>query len=65
MSLYQKPNWVRWGLSCLNDTETIARNEHNHDLIANYLDQHPEAHDEWKKGFNYTDILVLAAAEGN
>ncbi len=64
MGLYQKPNWRRWGLSCLNDAGTIGRTEPGHDRVASYLKRHPEWHQKWEsEGRPYCDVLDLANAE--
>jgi len=64
MPLFQKSGWVRWGLSCLNDPDTIRCNEKCHDLVAGYLAGRPEMHQEWdRENIGYIDVLVLAKRE--
>lgn len=64
--LFQKLAWSKWGLSCLPDAGTISRNEANHDLVASYLERHPEEHAVWfdmQEGHDYGLILGKAEEE--
>lgn len=48
MTLFQKPNWARWCLSCLDDPGTIRRNQGRHDRVAAFLDANVLSSEHWQ-----------------
>lgn len=69
---YTEPRWVKWGLM-LDDAMISGRDGNHaeavrtHNLVAAYLERHPEAAAEYRADqsgtLRYFDILALAEAE--
>lgn len=60
---YQKPHWKRWGL-CITSVNDCAIALGRHDVVAKYLEAHPEIADRWdKKESSYREVWCLASGK--